>query len=134
VTAAEYAENLDENLRSLLERFKSGTYYAPPVRRMEIPKGDGSKTRPIGIPTFEDKILQRAVLMVLEAVYEQDFYDFSYGFRPNRSPHHALDSLWPRLTEVRGGWVRTEEVVSRDPSTSSDLPITGGAHEKAGRS
>jgi len=112
VTAAEYAENLDQNLRSLLERFKSGTYYAPPVRRVEIPKGDGSKTRPIGIPTFEDKILQRAVLMVLEAVYEQDFYDFSYGFRPNRSPHHALDSLWTRLTEVRGGWMLEADISS----------------------
>ncbi len=62
VTATEYAEDLDENLRSLLERFKSGTYFAPPVRRVQIPKGDGSKTRPIGIPTFEDKVLQRAVL------------------------------------------------------------------------
>ena len=82
VTAAEYAEDLDGNLRSLLERFKSGSYFAPPVRRVQIPKGDGSKTRPIGIPTIEDKILQRAVLMVLEAVYEQDFCDFSYGFRP----------------------------------------------------
>lgn len=112
VTAAEYAENLDENLRTLLERFKSGTYYAPPVRRMEIPKGDGRKTRPIGIPTFEDKILQRAVLMVLEAVYEQDFYDLSYGFRPNRSPHDALDSLWTRLTEVRGGWVLEADISS----------------------
>jgi hypothetical protein len=100
VTAAEYAEDLDNNLRSLLERFKSGTYYAPPVRRVRIPKGDGSKTRPIGIPTFEDKVLQRAVLMVLEAVYEQDFYDFSYGFRPKRSAHQALDSLWHRLMEV----------------------------------
>ena len=63
VMAAEYVEDLDSNLRSLLERFKSGTYYAPPVRRVQIPKGDGSKTRPIGIPTFEDKVLQRAVLL-----------------------------------------------------------------------
>ena len=74
-TAASYAENLDENLRSLLDRFKSGTYFAPPVRRVHIPKGDGAKTRPIGIPTFEDKILQRAVTMVLEAIYEQEFLD-----------------------------------------------------------
>jgi len=112
VTAAEYAENLDENLGSLLERFKSGTYFAPPVRRVLIPKGDGSKTRPIGIPTFEDKILQRAVLMVLEAVYEQDFCDFSYGFRPNRSAHDALESLWHRLREVRGGWVLEADISS----------------------
>jgi len=112
VTAAEYAENLDLNLRSLLERFKSGTYYAPAVRRVQIPKGSGCKTRPIGIPTFEDKVLQRAVLMVLEAVYEQDFYDFSYGFRPNRSAHQALDSLCNRLTEVRGGWVLEADISS----------------------
>jgi RNA-directed DNA polymerase len=112
VTAAEYAEGLDENLRSLLERFKSGSYFAPPVRRVQIPKGDGRKTRPIGIPTFEDKVLQRAVLMVLEAVYEQDFHDFSYGFRPNRSAHKALDSLWHRLMEVGGGWVLEADISS----------------------
>ncbi len=112
VTAAEYAVNLDDNLRSLLERFKSGTYYAPPVRRAEIPKGNGSKTRPIGIPTFEDKVLQRAVLMVLEAVYEQDFYDLSYGFRPSRSAHDALDSLWNRLMGISGGWVLEADISS----------------------
>ena len=112
VTAAEYAEDLDGNLRSLLERFKSGSYFAPPVRRVQIPKGDGSKTRPIGIPTFEDKVLQRAVLMVLEAVYEQDFCDFSYGFRPNRSAHQALESLWNRLMEVHGGWVLEADISS----------------------
>lgn len=74
-TAQEYSADLQNNLSSLLERFKSGTYRAPPVRRVQIPKGDGRKTRPIGIPTFEDKVLQRAVMMVLEAVYEQDFLD-----------------------------------------------------------
>jgi RNA-directed DNA polymerase len=88
-TADEYARNLDENLRSLLERAKSGSYVAPPVRRVHIPKGDGLQTRPIGIPTFEDKVLQRAVAMVLEAVYEQSFLNCSYGFRPGRSAHQA---------------------------------------------
>ena len=78
-TAEEYASNLESNLQSLLDRAKSGTYHAPPVRRVHIPKGSGAETRPIGIPTFEDKVLQRAVAMVLEAVYEQDFLDCSYG-------------------------------------------------------
>ena len=72
--------NLEANLQGLLDRFKLGTYVAPPVRRVHIPKGDG-RTRPIGIPTLEDKILQRAVAMVLEAIYEQDFKSSSYGFR-----------------------------------------------------
>ena len=92
-TSKEYARALDENLRSLLDRFKSGTYRAPPVRRVKIPKDSGGM-RPLGIPTFEDKVLQRAVSMVLEAVYEQDFLDCSYGFRPGRSAHQALDRLW----------------------------------------
>src|SRR5688572_9056055 len=92
-SAEQYAEKLEDNLRSLLERVKSGTYRAPPVRRVHIPKGDGSKTRPIGVPTFEDKVLQRAVAMVLEAVYEEEFYDFSYGFRPGRSAHQACEAL-----------------------------------------
>src|SRR6266508_437422 len=104
-TAQEYAANLEGNLASLHERLKSGTYVAPPVKRVHIPKGDGSKTRPIGIPTFEDKVLQRAVSMVLEAVYEQEFHDCSYGFRPGRSAHQALQALWEALTEMRGGWV-----------------------------
>ena len=86
-TAADYEAHLEENLGNLLEAFKSGTYRAPPVRRVHIPKGDGSKTRPIGIPTFEDKLLQRAVHMVLETVYEQEFLDCSCGFRPGRSAH-----------------------------------------------
>lgn len=104
-TAADYAGKLEENLRSLLERFKSGRYEAPPVRRVHIPKGDGTKTRPIGIPTFEDKVLQRAVTMVLEAVCEQDFLDCSYGFRPNRSAHQALQTLWEGMMDMHGGWV-----------------------------
>lgn len=104
-TGAEYGEALEENLQDLLNRFKSGSYQAPPVRRAHIPKGDGSKTRPIGIPTFEDKVLQRSVVMVLEAVYEQDFMDCSYGFRPGRSAHQALEDLWKGLMDMGGGWV-----------------------------
>ena len=104
-TAEEYAVNLEGNLRELLERAKSGAYRAPPVRRVHIPKGDGSQTRPIGIPAFEDKVLQRAVAMVLEAVYEQDFLDCSYGFRPGRSAHQALEVLQHEAVCMAGGWV-----------------------------
>ena len=92
-TGAAYEENLEENLQSLLDRFKSGGYKAPPVRRVYIPKGeDPTKKRPIGVPTFEDKVLQRAVAMVLEVVYEQDFLDCSYGCRPGRSAHQVMDA------------------------------------------
>src|SRR6266513_6094491 len=89
--AEQFAEQLEDNLRSLLDRAKSGRYRAPPVRRVHIPKGDGRQTRPIGVPTFEDKVLQRAVAMVIGEVYEQEFYDFSYGFRPGRSAHQAVE-------------------------------------------
>jgi RNA-directed DNA polymerase len=104
-TAADYAANLEQNLQSLLDRAKSGVYRAPPVRRVLIPKGDGTERRPIGIPTFEDKVLQRAVAMVLEAVYEQEFLPCSYGFRPGRSAHQALDVLWRQTMTMHGGWV-----------------------------
>ncbi len=108
-SAAEYAANLESNLRDLLERFKSGTYKAPPVRRAWVPK-DGAEPRPIGIPTFEDKVLQRAVLMVLESVYEEDFLNCSYGFRPGRSAHDALQDLWKGLMNVEVSWVLDADI------------------------
>ena len=105
-TADDYEANLMGNLQDLLNRAKSGTYVAPPVRRVHIPKaGSPTETRPLGIPTFEDKILQRAVLMVLEPVYETDFRDVSHGFRPGRGAHGALDSLWKQTRNMRGGWI-----------------------------
>jgi len=92
VTAEVYAANLENNLTSLHKRYKEGNYVAPFVKRVWIEKEDGSQ-RPIGIPAFEDKILQRAVAMLLGAIYEIDFYDFSYGFREKRSAHDAIKTI-----------------------------------------
>jgi RNA-directed DNA polymerase len=105
-TAAEYAEHLEENLRSLLDRLKSGTYHAPPVRRAYIPKG-GARTelRPLGIPAFEDKVAQRAIVLLLEPIYEQDFKEFSFGFRPGKSPHQALRHLRSHIMDHNGRWI-----------------------------
>lgn len=99
-TAADYAEHLDDNLESLLSRAKSGRYVAPPVRRAYIPKGTGR--RPIGIPTFEDKVLQRAVVMLLERLYEPIFHGHSFGYRPRRSAHQALELLRQELGQEGG--------------------------------
>lgn len=104
-TAEDYRVHLRENLESLVERVKNGSYKAPPVRRVYIPKGTGAEKRPIGIPTFEDKVLQRAVVMILEPIYEQSFHDFSYGFRPGKNQHQALAHLWEGQMRNNGGWV-----------------------------
>lgn len=104
VIATEYAMNLEVNLADLLEWAKSGRYKAPPVKRKWIPKNE-HKFRAIGIPTLEDKILQRAIAMLLEPLYEQVFLDCSYGFRPRRSAHQALDAVREGIREVNGGWV-----------------------------
>ena len=104
-TMADYQQGLEARLRDLIDRAKSGQYVAPPVKRVRIPKGDGKETRPIGMPTIEDKVLQRAIVMVLEPIYEQDFEPFSFGFRPERSAHQALDLLWRQITALGTGWI-----------------------------
>jgi RNA-directed DNA polymerase len=104
VTAQAYERNLRANLQDLLERMKSGRYQAPPVRRAYLPKEDGTY-RPLGIPTFEDKIAQRAIVMLLVPIYEQDFRACSFGFRPGRSAHHALERLRDDIMERQGKWI-----------------------------
>ncbi|MDP2305848.1 MAG: group II intron reverse transcriptase/maturase [Pseudomonadota bacterium] len=103
-TAEDFSANLEENLKVLVEALHSGRYRPPPVRRTYVPKADG-RQRPLGIPTFADKVLQQAVAMVLTAVYEPHFHAGSFGFRPRRSAHQALDTLRATLTEMQGGWV-----------------------------
>lgn len=111
VTAEEYSANLEANLETLLGRFKSGTYFAPPVKRSYIPKADGGK-RALGVPTLEDKVLQKAVATVLGAVYEQDFLPASYAYRPRRGALHALRDLREELMKMRGGWVLEVDIKS----------------------
>jgi RNA-directed DNA polymerase len=104
-SVAEYGEQLEANLERLIGLAKSGHYVAPAVKRVRIPKGDGKETRPIGIPTVEDKVLQRAVVMILEPIYEKEFYDFSYGFRVGKSAHQALQAIWNGVMREKTGWI-----------------------------
>lgn len=104
VTAAEYEKELHGNIHALFEKAKSGSYFAPPVKRVYISKGSGKEKRPLGIPTLEDKILQRGIKMLVEPVFEQDFYDFSYGYRPGKSPHQALGRVWQETMNTNG-WI-----------------------------
>jgi len=99
-----YGEELESNLQDLSERLKRGAYRAKPVRRVYIAKTDG-RQRPLGVPVLEDKIVQRAAVEVLNAIYETDFLGFSYGFRPGRSQHHALDALYTGLLTRKVNWV-----------------------------
>lgn len=104
-----YGEALETNLQSLCEQLRRGAYRAKPVRRTYIPKADG-RQRPIGIPTLEDKIVQRVTASVLQAVYEADFKGFSYGFRPGRDAHQALDALAMGITTQKVGWVLDADI------------------------
>jgi group II intron reverse transcriptase/maturase len=104
-----YGQSLENNLRDLAARVQRGAFRARPVRRAYIPKADG-RQRPLGVPTLEDKIVQRAVVEVLSAIYEQDFVGFSYGFRPGRSPHQALDALTVGIETRRVNWVLDADI------------------------
>lgn len=108
-TVADYGKNLEANLQSLLERVKSGTYRAPLVKRVHIPKNE-TETRPIGMPTVENKVLERSVVMLLEPVYETEFLDCSFGFRPGRSPQQALEAVRAAVMVMGGGWVLDVDV------------------------
>src|SRR5690349_3694879 len=99
-----YGETLEANLQELSDRLKCGAYQAKPVRRVYIPKADG-RQRPLGVTALEDKIVQRATVEVLNAIYETDFVGFSYGFRPGRSQHDALDALYTALLTRKVNWV-----------------------------
>ena len=106
-----YGEALEDNLQSLSHRLKRGAYRAKPVRRVYIPKADG-RQRPLGVTALEDKLVQRATVEVLSTIYETDFLGFSYGFRPGRSQHKALDALYCGLHERRVNWVLDLDVRS----------------------
>jgi RNA-directed DNA polymerase len=109
VTAKQYAENLDENLRDLHERLRTNRYVAPPVERVWIEK-EGGKRRPIGKPCFEDKIVQRAVVMIFEAIFAHDFHAFSHGFRKGHSPHQALHELREQCRTLHINWIVDADV------------------------
>ena len=104
-TTQEFESNLGERCKNLVERLKARRYKAPPVRRVEIPKGTSGQTRSLGIPTVEDRLLQRATARILEAIYEADFLPFSYGFRPQRNPHQALQELQRLIWNTNVGTV-----------------------------
>jgi RNA-directed DNA polymerase len=108
-TWAGYEAELEANLRDLSDRLKRGAYHAPPVVRTYIPKGDG-RQRPLGMPTLEDKIVQRATVKILNVVYEECFLGFSYGYRPERGPHHALDAVERALQRRKINWVYDADV------------------------
>lgn len=105
----DYAMNLEANLQDLSARLRRGAYHAKPARRVYIPKADG-RQRPLGIPALEDKLVQRATAEVLQAIYETEFCDFSYGFRPGRSPHHALDALTVAIQQGKVSWVLDADI------------------------
>jgi len=120
VSAKEYAENLEQNLLALHARLKEGRYLAPPVMRVWIKKEDG-KERPIGIPAFEDKVVQRAVEMLLSPIYEQIFYDFSMGFRKGRSQHQAIHNLREQCRNLNINWILSADITGLFDNINHEL-------------
>ena len=127
-----YGEALEDNLQNLSHRLKRGAYRAKPVRRVYIPKADG-RQRPLGVTALEDKLVQRATVEVLNAIYETDFLGFSYGFRPGRNQHKALDALWCGLQEKRVNWVLDLDVRSFFDMLSHDWLVRFLQHRIADR-
>jgi group II intron reverse transcriptase/maturase len=127
-----YGEDLEQNLQDLSHRLKRGAYRAKPVRRAYIDKTDGRK-RPLGVPVLEDKIVQRATVEVLNAIYETDFLGFSYGFRPGRSQHNALDALYIGLERKKVNWVLDLDIRSFFDEISHDWLVEFIQHRIADR-
>jgi RNA-directed DNA polymerase len=131
-TWRQYGEQLEGNLQDLSERLKRGAYRAKPVRRVYIPKADG-RQRPLGVTALEDKIVQRATVEVLNTIYETDFLGFSYGFRPKRSQHQALDALYTGLLTRKVSWVLDLDIRSYFDKISHEWLVKFVEHRIADR-
>jgi RNA-directed DNA polymerase len=127
-----YGEDLEINLQDLSHRLKQGAYRAKPVRRVYIPKADG-RLRPLGVTALEDKIVQRAAVEVMNAIYETDFLGFSYGFRPKRSQHNALDALYTGLLTKKVNWVLDLDIRGFFDAISHDWLVKFIEHRIADR-
>jgi RNA-directed DNA polymerase len=127
-----YGETLEDNLQDLSHRLQRGAYRAKPVRRTYIPKADG-RQRPLGVPVLEDKIVQRATVEVLNAIYETDFLGFSYGFRPGRSQHNALDALYTGLLTKKVNWVLDVDICGFFDAISHEWLVKFVEHRIADR-
>jgi group II intron reverse transcriptase/maturase len=127
-----YGEQLESHLEDLSARLQRGAYRAKPVRRVYIPKSDG-RQRPLGVTSLEDKVVQRALVMVLNCIYEADFLGFSYGFRPGRSPHHALDALYVAIETRRVNWVLDADIRGYFDAISHEMLVKLVEHRIADR-